>query len=79
MQETKLTTSPASGTQDAIEISMRCKPFSYNMKMKEHHLLVDADGTIRVYDSIAGHYTTCHRLGKAARAKAIRLAQEGGR
>lgn len=77
MQETKLTTSPASETQDAIEISMRCKPFSF--RMKEHHLLVDADGTIRVYDSIAGHYTTCHRLGKYAQSKAIRLAREGGR
>jgi hypothetical protein len=23
---------------------------------------VDMDGTVRVYDSIAGHYTTCHAL-----------------
>lgn len=79
MQETKLTTSPASGTQDAIEINMRCKPFSERSAIKEHRLLVDAGGTIRVYDSIAGHYTTCHRLDKYAQAKAIRLAQEGGR
>ena len=21
-----------------------------------------ADGTVRVWDSVAGHYTTCHRL-----------------
>lgn len=22
----------------------------------------DADGTVRVYDSVAGYYTTCHSL-----------------
>lgn len=22
----------------------------------------DADGTVRVYDPVAGHFTTCHRL-----------------
>jgi len=22
----------------------------------------DKDGTVRVYDSVAGHYTTCHDL-----------------
>lgn len=26
---------------------------------------VSADGTVRVYDSVAGHYTTCHSLTPA--------------
>lgn len=25
-------------------------------------VMVSGDGTIRVYDSVAGHYTTCHSL-----------------
>jgi hypothetical protein len=34
----------------------------------------DADGTVRVWDSVAGHYTTCHSL-TAAQARYVR-AQE---
>ena len=31
-------------------------------------VMVEDDGTVRVYDSVAGHYTSCHSLS----AKAIR-------
>lgn len=34
---------------------------------------VDADGTVRVWDSVAGHYTVCHSLSKAA---AKRIAKQ---
>jgi hypothetical protein len=30
---------------------------------------VDADGTIRVFDDVAGHYTTCHGLNEATQDK----------
>lgn len=30
---------------------------------------VDADGTVRVYDHVAGYYTTCHDLSAADQAK----------
>ena len=30
-----------------------------------HDVLVSAGGVVRVWDSIAGHYTTCHALSEA--------------
>lgn len=36
---------------------------------------VDADGTIRVYDSVAGHYTTCHSMSERSQARIRRLAR----
>lgn len=33
---------------------------------------VDADGTVRVWDSVAGHYTRCHSLTPAQVASAQR-------
>lgn len=36
---------------------------------------VDLDGTVRVYDPIAGHYTTCHSLSPRAQARIRRLAK----
>ena len=34
---------------------------------------VDANGTVRVYDDLSGHYTTCHAL-TAAQIRHIRRA-----
>jgi len=36
--------------------------------------MVDADGTIRVYDPVAGYYTRCHDLPVTAQLRACRLA-----
>lgn len=33
----------------------------------------DASGTVRVFDSVAGHYTTCHSLTPAQVARVRRL------
>lgn len=33
----------------------------------------DTDGTVRVWDSVAGHYTTCHSLTPAQIARVRRL------
>jgi len=35
---------------------------------------VDQDGTVRVYDSVAGHYTTCHSLSASAQRRIRKLA-----
>lgn len=35
----------------------------------------EVDGTVRVYDRIAGHYTTCHSLTDAQVARVRRLTQ----
>ena len=37
-------------------------------------VLVDDDGTVRVWDDVAGHYTLWHRLTEAQIAEARRLA-----
>jgi hypothetical protein len=34
----------------------------------------DSTGTVRVYDTVAGHYTTCHSLTAAQCARVRRLA-----
>lgn len=36
---------------------------------------VETDGTVRIYDSVAQHYTTCHSLSATAVAKLNRLAR----
>ena len=46
---------------------------------KAYRFMVDADGTVRVYDSVAGYYTTCHSMSEAAMRrvrKAAMAAQE---
>lgn len=37
--------------------------------------LVKADGQVKVYDSIAGYYTTCHRMSEATMRRIRKLAQ----
>jgi hypothetical protein len=37
---------------------------------------VDPDGTVRVWDSVAGHYTVCHALSPSAQRRIRRLARE---
>lgn len=59
---------------NTIEITARAKAFS-NEGIKTHKFSVDADGTVRVWDSVAGHYTTCHSLSKSAEARIRKLAQ----
>lgn len=40
---------------------------------------VDADGTVRVYDDVAGHYTTVHSLTPRQIARVRKLAEEQSR
>ena len=59
---------------NTIEITARAKAFS-NEGIKTHKFSVDQDGTVRVWDSVAGHYTTCHSLSKSAEARIKKLAR----
>jgi len=54
----------------AIEVTARCKAFS-GEGVAEHRVQIGADKTVRVWDSVAGHYTTCHALSRAAQRKII--------
>jgi len=55
------------------EITMTTKAFSTERK-GQYSIAVDADGTVKVYDSIAGHYTTCHAMTERSMAAARRKA-----
>lgn len=39
-----------------------------------YRAIVDTDGTVRVWDSVAGHYTRCHSLSPRRIARARREA-----
>lgn len=56
------------------KVTARAKAFS-TQGIREHRFLVDADGTVRVWDDIAGHYTLCHALSPAAERRIRRLAR----
>jgi hypothetical protein len=58
---------------DQREITLRVKAFS-NEGPKLNRIHIDDDGTIRVYDSVAGHYTIHHSLSRSAIQKIRKLA-----
>ena len=55
------------------EITVRAKAFS-SEGVRTHQVMVYGDGTVRVWDAVAGYYTTCHRLSKNAEARIRKLA-----
>ncbi len=56
-------------------ITARARAFS-GQRIRTHKFMVSA-GMVRVWDSIAGHYTTCHSLSPAATRRILRLAGFG--
>lgn len=57
-----------------IEIQAKVKAFS-NEGVRLNRLSVDANGTVRVWDSIAGHYTTVHNMSAATQSRIRKMAQ----
>jgi hypothetical protein len=57
-------------------IKMRCKAFAADRFALMHRLQVSSDGSVRVWDSVAGHFTLCHDLSLAAQ---LRARKEAGR
>ncbi len=68
------------------EVTIRAKAFSRE-GVRENRVLVEADsilwitgervrGRVLVWDSVAGYYTTCHVLCRAAKERARALAAE---
>lgn len=58
-----------------IKITARAKAFS-GEGVREHIFSVDlADKNVRVWDSVAGHYTTCHSLTASAKSRVLKLAE----
>lgn len=44
-------------------------------KIETRKCMVDEDGSILVWDNIAGHYTRCHRLSPRTERRIARLAK----
>ena len=61
--------------KETKEITIRCKAFS-GEGVRTHRVMVDEDGTVRVWDSVAGHYTVCHSLSPRSQRRIARLAAE---
>lgn len=57
-----------------IIFTARAKAFS-RQGVRNHKFLLSQDGTIRVWDAIAGHYTTCHSLSTSAQARLRKIAK----
>ena len=64
-----------------MQITMRSKAFA-NEGVRENYFQVDEDGTVRVYDKIAGYFTRCHSLSARdqdrIRVRAIEERRKGG-
>jgi hypothetical protein len=56
---------------DKMIITVRAKAWD---RVERIRCMVERDGTVRVYDDVAGHYTLCHRLSKSAQARIRKLA-----
>lgn len=57
-----------------VRFTARCAAFS-SEGVRQNKIKVDADLTVRVWDSVAGHYTTCHSLSAGATARLVREAR----
>lgn len=67
-----MTTATKQPTKAGVEITVRAKAFS-DEGVRKHRVLVD-DVNVRVWDSVAGHYTLCHSLSRSAVKRIIRQA-----
>ena len=54
----------------------RVKAFT-GQSRRNHKLSVSPDGTVRVWDDVAGHYTSCHCMSDADLSRVRKLAQQG--
>lgn len=59
---------------ETIEIEAKVKAFSCESSARNHKLSVSPDGTVRVWDDVAGHYTTVHAMSAATQSRIRNLA-----
>ena len=55
-------------------VKIRARAFSSEW-VRMHSAAVDSDGTVRVWDDVAGHYTRCHILSERSQVRARRHAR----
>lgn len=58
----------------SITIMVRCAPWT-GRPAARHRVAVEADGTVRVWDPVAHHYTVCHSLSRRTEARIVRVAR----
>lgn len=59
-------------------INVRCRAFT-GFSLAVHRVMVGLDDggeRVRVYDSIAGHYTTCHALSARTQRRIVKIWKE---
>lgn len=54
------------------------RPFSSEPKARRVEVHLDLSGQARVFDSVAGHWTTCHRLSERERLCAYKKGVREG-
>ena len=69
-----MTALAAQRERDTMEVTITARAFASDRRPREVSCLVDADGTVRVWDAVARSFTLCHRLSAAAKSEARRLA-----
>lgn len=59
-----------------VVIEARARAFDFE-PARAYRFRVDlADGSIRVWDAVAGYYTSCHVLGPSARSRLVEQARQ---
>ena len=59
-----------------LAINALCRPWTDRPRCHASLLIEDGpSGVVRVYDDVAGHYTTCHALSPRTQARLRRLAR----
>jgi len=56
-------------------ITVRARFFS-GQPIETRKVIVEDDGTIRVWDELAGYYTTCHSLTRSAERRIRKMAAD---
>ena len=54
-------------------LTVRCRPFT-GSRMGEYKVMVQVDGLVRVWDAVAGYYTTCHCLSESTQRRIRKMA-----
>ena len=55
-----------------MEMTIKAKAFAG--QSRRIHRVTVIDGVVRVWDAVAGHYTTCHSLSTSAIRRILALA-----
>jgi hypothetical protein len=58
-----------------FRFTARCRAFS-GESVQQNRILVERDGSVLVWDGVAGAYTRCHVLGASQKARLRKLARQ---